>query len=326
MRRPLVAHRDLRPQSLQQGLQTRLQLLASLTRSRGKRRDAIDDPAADAHAALVQPVAKVQRLLRAGVVAATDQHECGVGALQQLLGIARALHEAVKSRRQITKELQKVTEHLGAGEAGQAAHDHRPRAEHPPLQPRSRPQQQPEGVRVEQVDQPRGRIQKIKRVGRWRRVQHHQIVVTRRRCFVQPLQRHVLLRPRQRRRRLPVVGVVQDAVAALGVRGIAGHDTVKRALHVQHRGVQRLGNPASLLSKRLHRDALHHLVEGPKPQRIRQSLRRVDRQHQRAPSHARCGDAQGRGQRRLAHATRADADQDLAGRDQRRKRLGGRIR
>ena len=98
-----------------------------------------------------------------------------------------------------------------------------------------------------------GRVQEVERVGGGRRVEHDQVVARVLAHGVQLLHRHVLLRAGERRGDVLVQAVVEDALGALGRRGVALDQLVEGALGVEHHRAQTCPAPSSPALRRTAR-------------------------------------------------------------------------
>ena len=79
-----------------------------------------------------------------------------------------------------------------------------------------------------------GRVEEVEGVARRRRVEDEQVVAPGGVDLVELLHRHVLLGAGERRGELLVDAVVQDPVAALGIRSVLADDVVEGLLRVEH--------------------------------------------------------------------------------------------
>ena len=82
--------------------------------------------------------------------------------------------------------------------------------------------------------EPVGRLEQVDGVTRRRRVDDHEIPLAARVQFVEPLDRHVLLRARQRPRDRPVDRVAEQRLGLLRARRLLAYEPVERRRRVEH--------------------------------------------------------------------------------------------
>ncbi len=107
----------------------------------------------------------------------------------------------------------------------------------------------PDGERAvdgmaEEADEPIGRLEQVDRVARRWRVDDHEIPLAARVQLVQPFDRHVLLRARQRARDRAVDRVGENGLGLLGVRRLLVDEPVERRGGVEHQRPQLTSRPS----------------------------------------------------------------------------------
>ncbi len=160
---------------------------------------------------------------------------------------------------------------------------------------------------VEEAGEHAGRLEEVERVAARRRVDDHEVEAFVAVQFVERLGRHVLLRAAQRPGDVAVERVGQDSFDLLVGVGVTPHQPIEGGSGVEHHRPQLAAGLPRLVGVQLDPLGFGRQAIG-EPERVGQTARRVDRDHDRAsttagrlePEHRRCG--------RLADAARATAD------------------
>jgi hypothetical protein len=104
--------------------------------------------------------------------------------------------------------------------------------------------------------------------------------------------------------------VVQDAIAGLGRRRLAGDEVVERALGIEHHDGERASNGDARLGETRRVDPLHFGRHFGQAQALGEAAGRIDREAQRPLARGSGCEPERRRGRRFAHSAGADAQDD----------------
>ena len=278
---------------------------------------AVDDQAAERHAGVGELAVEEDRLLDRVVAGSGDDEERRGRVLEQRADSPRALREAVDHAAERAEEHRQVVQEVDAGEAlHQPEHDAGAAAEDAAAQAR-RAQEHLDRAALEEPGEPVGRVEEVERVARRRRVEHQQVVVALLVELVQLRDRSELLRPGDRAGELLVDPVREHVVDRRPVGREPLDQLVERALGVEHQRPQLAADLDAVVAEARGIDEPRLVAELLEPERVREPLGRVDRDHhhlQPALGHAH---RQRGGRGGLPDPARPGADDDPAPLEQR---------
>ena len=235
-----------------------------------------------------------------------DEEEHGRGRPKQGHHFVGALAEPGLHAGERLKEGDCIGEDFRADDtADRPQHGLRRHVEHAHARPSRQHQQLEQAVVEESGEHARGG-EKVERAAGRRRVDHHKVEPVVAGEEVQRLGRHVLLGAAERSGHVAEERVGDDALGLRRVDGVSSDHGGERRGGIEHHRPQltaRLGGAGEL-------DTARFGTEVADAESIGETLRRIDREDDDAPAATRGFDAERRGHRGLADASRPAADDD----------------